>query len=221
MKRNILLLGCLVLLSGCTVNYNVEVKNDKIYETIEGKVTEEEAKPSIEGRTDVNPIYYNLYEVQSPLINNDDAKYDKTITPNGEYQDFTFNYVYDYNYNKSRIINKCFEMKLVEEDENSLYVKLAGHFGCLYSDKVTINVKSNYAVTEHNADKVKDGVYTWVIDKDNKNDVDIMMSILKNVDYQDTSKKKIFNAPTYRIVALVLFIILAAGAYFLYKKREN
>ena len=53
-----LIIPLLILLSGCTVNYNLNIDKNSITENITGTVTNEEITPEVEGRTDVNPKYY-------------------------------------------------------------------------------------------------------------------------------------------------------------------
>ena len=43
MKKKIIILLSLLLLTGCTVNYNLEINKDTLNETITGTVTKEES----------------------------------------------------------------------------------------------------------------------------------------------------------------------------------
>ena len=118
-----LIIPLLILLSGCTVNY--------ITENITGTVTNEEITPEVEGRTDVNPKYYYLYLNDSALINDSNEKYTKEITDINNGKSFKFNYTYQGNYDKSVVINNCFENHVVEETDTYYRIELNGKFSCL------------------------------------------------------------------------------------------
>ena len=79
MKKKVLMLLSIVLLSGCTAEYNLEFKDDVFYEVIEGTVNNDEIEEEVDGRTDVNPIYYNLYIEDNPLISSSEEVYNKQI----------------------------------------------------------------------------------------------------------------------------------------------
>ena len=63
-----LIIPLLILLSGCTVNYNLNIDKNSITENITGTVTNEEITPEVEGKSDVTPKYYYLYLDDSSLI---------------------------------------------------------------------------------------------------------------------------------------------------------
>ena len=105
---------------------------------------------------------------------------------------------------------------LVETDEY-YNIKLSGGFYCLYSNKIDINVISNYEVLNNNAKKVNGNKYTWTID--NSNNVDIMLTVSKTVKYEEPTKAKTFS--TFQIIGFVVFAILTIVTYFLYRKKNS
>lgn len=212
MKRKLELLFILILLSGCTVNYNVKFDGSTVYESIDGTVSNFELLDD-ENRTDVNPYYYRLYFDQSPLIDDDNVLYKKEIKDLDNEKSFNFSYTYFNNFSKSKIINYCFSEKVIDEDDSYYHIKLSGDFNCLYSDSVTINVTSDYKVFEHNADKVKGNTYTWIIDKNTNADIDFGVSKIIKSDEKDVSY--------FKLIAFIIFIILSLITYFLYRKKES
>lgn len=219
MKRIILIVLPILFLSGCTINYNLEFKNNKFIEIIDGAVSNDELSLEEGEKTDVNINYYNLYIEENPLIDNNEEVYDKQITDVANGKKFVFNYEYDDNYNKSKAINYCFEDKIFEEDEDFYYIKLGGKFGCLYSDEININLKSDKAILDANADSIKNNTYTWIINQENKDNVDITLSISKNV-YVNKENNK-FEVSTFQIIAFVILIVLSLITYLLYKKKNS
>ena len=212
-----LIIPLLILLSGCTVNYNLNIDKNSITENITGTVTNEEITPEVEGRTDVNPKYYYLYLNDSALINDSNEKYTKEITDINNGKSFKFNYTYKGNYDKSVVINNCFENHVVEETDTYYRIELNGKFSCLYSDKIDINVTSNYEVLDNNAKKVYGNKYTWTID--NSDNVNILLTVSKTVKYETPRKAKAFS--TFQIVGLIVFVILTIITYILYKRKNS
>lgn len=212
-----LIIPLLLLLTGCTVNYNLNIDQNKITENISGTVTNKEITPEIEGRSDVNPQYYYLYLDDSALTTDSNEKYTKEITDIEDGKKFNFNYTYNGNYDKSKLINNCFENHIINENDEYYYIKLSGKFSCLYSDKININVISNYEVLDNNAQKVDGNKYTWVIDS--SNNVNITLTVSKTIEYSATSKAKTFS--TFQLVGLIIFVLLTIVTYILYKKKNS
>lgn len=213
LNRILVLLILLLITTGCTVNYELQIEENGIFkETITGTVTNKEL--SNEERTDTNIYLYNLNS-RTPLIR-DQGTYIKDIVDKGDYKEFTFNYEFNNNYDKSNVINVCYEDVRFEETDDLYYIDLEGKFNCMYSDKIVVNVTSKYAVIENNADKVKDNTYTWIIN--DEDDADIYMAISKNVK-NEISKKK--NTSTFKIIGFIVLILLSLITYFLYKKKNS
>ena len=151
MIKKLFFLVSLIFLSGCTINYNLNIDKDNLIEDISGTVTDDEIIPEVEGKSDVNPKYYYLYLDDSALISDNNEKYIKNITDIENGKKFNFNYTYKNNYDKSKIINSCFEKHMVNETDTYYSIELKGEFYCLYSDRIDVNVISNYVVLENNA----------------------------------------------------------------------
>ena len=155
MKNKIIILLSLLLLTGCTVNYNLEINKDTLNETITGTVTKEESSQE-SNATGLSTVYSIINEDQKPVYNKEEL-YQKELKESGN----NINYTFKYNYNiedfvNSTIINTCFENKEIEEIDNYYSIRLSGNFYCLYSKKINIAVTSNLKVASNNADKIKD-----------------------------------------------------------------
>ena len=122
MKNKIIILLSLLLLTGCTVNYNLEINKDTLNETITGTVTKEESSQE-SNATGLSTVYSIINEEQKPVYNKEEL-YQKDLKESGN----NINYTSKYNYNiedfvNSTIINTCFENKEIEEIDN-YYVEL-------------------------------------------------------------------------------------------------
>ena len=87
----------------------------------------------------------------------------------------------------------------------------------MYTDKININVTSNYEVMESNAKKIDGNKYTWIID--NSNNTNITLTVSKTVQYEEPVKAKTFS--TFQIIGFIVFAILTIITYFLYKKKNS
>ena len=146
MKKRLGILFILFILTGCTANYNLNIEGNTITENISGTVSKSEYEIK-SSDTSENEIYSFLNNDQNALFDSDSV-YLRTIDDKGNKINYNFTYTYNNNFNKSNIINTCFENHLVEENDEYLYVRLSGKFYCKYADKININVTSNNAVIE-------------------------------------------------------------------------
>lgn len=215
MKKKIIILLLPLLLTGCTINYDLTINKNSISERVTGSVEKEEYEIK-DTDTSLNTFYVLINEDVNPVITEDDL-YKKSITNTGAGIDYEYTYNYKNNYDKSRIINSCFENHLVSETDEYYKIELTGDFYCLYSDKIDINVTSNYEVIENNANEVNGNKYKWTISS--SDNVNILLTVSKKVEYTEPVKAKTFS--TFQLIGLIIFIILTIITYFLYKKKNN
>ena len=95
---------------------------------------------------------------------------------------------------------------------------------CFYEypilENITINLKTNHKVVSSNANIVDGYHYTWNIDKDNKDDAAIQITIKKDeyvFNYENELVKKVM------FFVLIIGIILGVGGicYFYFKNRNE
>lgn len=215
MKKKIIMLLSILLLTGCTVNYNLEIDDNILKEKITGTVTKEESKQNSKA-TDISTIYSIINEEQKPIYNKEEI-YQKSLKDNGNNIDYTFSYNYTMeDFINSTIINTCFENHEIEQLDNYYSIRLSGNFYCLYSKKINIAVTSNLKVASNNTDKIKDNTYIWTIDK---NTTDIELVVDKDTPYTKPIKRGISS--TFRIVCFIVLVVLSSLAYILYKKKNS
>ena len=215
MKKIIVVLISLLLLTGCTIDYNLVIDKDSIKETITGTASKEEYEVREED-SGLNLFYTYINDDINPLISGD-GLYTKDINEIDNGINYKYDFIYKNNYDKSKIINSCFENSNVKETDTYYSIELSGEFYCLYSDKININVISNYVVLENNAKEVNGNKYSWVID--DSNNVNISLNISKEVKYEEPSKTKFIS--TFQLVGLIIFAVLTGITYFLYRKKNS
>ncbi len=194
MKNKILLILMIAFIStGCQIEYNLNVENDNITESVNVFASHSEDEntpfPSI-----------NIYDEYStkpiPLFNDtiiqsesDDkipgADYYKTtdITDDNKFGiklSGTFN---KDNIANSTIINYAYGNFEINQNETRIPITTKANFKLFDQyqnlEKVTINITTEYKVVENNADKVSGHTYTWVIDRKNYNNKPIELIIDK------------------------------------------
>lgn len=215
MKRIIVVLISLLLLTGCTIDYNLVIDKDSIKETITGTAYKEEYEVREED-SGLNLFYTYINDDINPLISGD-GLYTKDINEIDNGINYKYDFIYKNNYDKSKIINSCFENSNVKETDTYYSIELSGEFYCLYSDKININVISNYVVLENNAKEVNGNKYSWVID--DSSNVNIFLNISKEIKYEEPSKTKFIS--TFQLVGLIIFVVLTGITYFLYRKKNS
>lgn len=67
MKKKIIMLLSILLLTGCTVNYNLEIDDNILKEKITGTVTKEESKQNSKA-TDISTIYSIIMKNKNQFI---------------------------------------------------------------------------------------------------------------------------------------------------------
>lgn len=215
MKKKIILFLLPVLLTGCTINYDLIIDKNSLTETISGVANKEDYEIK-ETDTDINLFYTLINDDVSSLTEGNDL-YIKNIIDNGNGINYDYTYNYKRNFEKSRIINTCFENHYIDETDEYYYINLSGNFYCLYADKIDINVISNYEVIDNNAQSVNGNKYKWIIDK--SDNVDISLTVSKTIEYKEPVKARLFS--TFQIIGFIVFVILTITTYILYKRKNS
>ena len=209
------MLSLLILLSGCTVNYNVEFVNGEFKEAIEFNVNSEEYTA-----TDLREMdLYAVYDTNEQIL------YDKNISENNGLVTGTFSYDYKgVDYNNSRVFRQCYDVYGVREDEEYYYIKTNGEFKCMIvdyisADEVRINFKTNHEVVDHNADMVDGNTYTWIVNAANASDKPINITISKH-DINSGGFK--LNTLTIAFIIVILVAIIGYLVFsFIAKEKDK
>lgn len=224
--KKILLVVCLLLLSGCTTDYNLEIKNSKIKENIYLEVSEKDYNNYINSQEEKENLslneYFNNVEILS-FREDVTEKHVKSIKNIDDKLQANYSYEYDYvNFIDSYIINNCFEKYTVINKDSYYYIELSGKFNCYYN-KTTINVTTDRKVYNENAKSKKDNTYTWEINDSNKNSVNIIFQIAKDYSssFNDLDKKESSNILSIILFCLLGFIVSAVIIFFKRKSKNS
>lgn len=232
---------CLIcfVLSGCSVEYNVEITNKNILENIviDDYVTETRSAQ------DIMDFYESNYPVYDDEDSNLGVDYDlKQKYPNVNYYDkkisidnYSYHMTYDFNHNlkdyyRSYLLVHNYEVRKVEIKDNKLYLatnSINNYIKYYDLEKLTVNIKTDYKVIENNADLINDNVYTWYFTKENNATKRLKMNIdlstskdeeelkeQENLDKQAKSKTNMI------IIGIVILIYLGVMIYIVFKRKK-
>lgn len=227
MKKRLLLLVSIFFITGCTVNYDLEIVNDDYTENISlssfNKITKEDLTWEI-------PVYKNEEQVTSIKTNkkvNGVVYYDKgDLLTNNVYQ---YNYSHNFkmeDYYRSYFTNSAFDFVGVfyddkDEEDNKLITLSTGFDFKVFeiypeTEKVVVNIKTNHRVKNHNADVKDKYTYTWNFEKETK-DKSIQLVLYK--DKFVLNYNNVFVKTLILIGGIVAFLL---GLFiFIYNKSKK
>lgn len=216
-KKIFVLVALILLITGCNNKYTLTISDKGIEENIDvnipkaeiPKQTEKEIEFGIELDDPITPFINND---QYPLFENRDVVYKKEVVEKDDAINVNLNYFYTPSeYANSNALKKCFD-NYGYSYQNGYYIKASGKFYCLYSNELEISIKVKNKVIRHNADSVENNVYTWHINRDNVDNVDIEIKIEKS--------KNIISVVIYALAAIIIIITLILIFKFNNKRRN-
>lgn len=202
MKKIVFLLF-MFFLTGCSVSYDLEIRNEKIRE-----------KNSVFNTNTINSSNlnknYNL-TFYSDSVNITDTTSEEELKKMEKYNidthdhDIVFKYDFNIdNYYDSNAANTCYDYFKVNKNGDIVTISTSNSFNCFnyYKEleKVTVNITSHYGVVQSNSDKVNGKKHTWEITPDNAENKPIIF-------VYDESKKNI-TLLDYIKENYILFIII-------------
>ncbi len=214
MKKALSIIIAIFLLTGCSSEYNLELSNNKIKEKIVTNILDSDIPSQQSSISEVDDrITPFINNDQYPFDDSDDKKYKKTIKEDNGTTQVTLEYNYSHSdYRKSKIYKTCFEKARFDNLDNGYQLNFTGKFYCLYGDELVVNIKTNNKVISNNATKVSGNTYTWIINNDNVNDININMKI--------SDQSKTINYVLY-VIAAIFFIAVIIFGYNVYQKIKN
>ena len=229
MKKKILTLILIIfMVSGCSVEVNLDISYNKIKESNDITVLENAIYTKEILRTsfrDYIPIYASdlIVDTVPDQPFSDVLYYNKNTTDLGN--GYRFNYSYDFDidkYGSARTIKEGFR-DYSYSYRNDIISLSTDNEGLIYFDEyplleeVTVNIKTDYLVEENNADSVDGNTYTWVFNKDSKKSIDIVIDTSKSGD----RVLGIVNVSTVITIGVVIGIVLVILVILLIRNKKN
>lgn len=205
-KKVLLVLIALFVLTGCTAKYELTYENDVFSEHI--VINEEKINGSLSefgiNRVKTNPNLVKLDEKNSYKYEFTNDEKSETLTLDFKYDNISID--------NSLVYKNCFRYKTFLDKDDYYYFHLEGDMVCEYLSSSDIVFKTDKVVLKHNADEVDEekGIYKW-------NDFEkgeIVFQVSKTEKIQTTTKTiddgiiplyvKIIIAA---IVGLIIFVV--------------
>lgn len=226
-------------ITGCTVNYDIEVTSDSIKELVQINENIDNINANVlnSGILSYKNAIDNIYDLpQNVYIDADRNLYDLTQELEGvDYYSKKFNITEENygleasfehlinNYQKATTINKCYKNIAVLKKNDNLTISTSRNNLCFEQYKsldklniiVTINEKE-YAVISSNADKIEEGKYYWEINRENYSNKSILIELEA---LEEVRKKQ--NDMYFLIGFMVVVSIIILLVYLFIKRRSE
>lgn len=207
--KKILILLSVFLLTGCSVEYNLNFNDEKLEENISiilsGDSYNDVAIEQLK-KEKVFAIYDGIGK----------EEYDITFKDNNDI--FTSNYKHTYSledYNRGTIINQCYDAIGFAKNEDEYMLTTSNEFRCLYYnymdvDSVKISITTNHKVVSNNADMVEKNTYIWEINESNAKNKPI------RIVFSEETKKSLWDIIVEMNVLyfFLIAVVIAGGIIF-------
>lgn len=213
--KKVIILFIVLLTSGCTVQYNINIDENYINEDINMTVD----------KTILNEGTYNeLVSKTNNVYLNTDKYYQ--VNYKEDANNLNVNYKYNHkikDFSNSKIINWCYHEREIKVEKNRLIISTGKIFDCANAesnssvDNAQINITTKLKVIKSNADQVNGNTYTWNINKNNYTNKPIEMTLQLPKD-----NTILINSTKETIWVYAVFIIPVAIViiYLLWKKKR-
>lgn len=184
MKKIIVLLALVVLLTGCSANVNIKITSSGIEEEIiinaypDNDVTKEQLDKSFRKYL---PVFDSvpLSDTEPDTNKKGIEYYNRRKNDLGSGYQYIYKYDYKFDdYKNARSVVQGFKSKTIQRNAVDKNIMIStDSSGLKYFDQyssletVTINIQTPYKVLKDNATYVNGNTYTWVLRKDSKNGI--------------------------------------------------
>ena len=185
MKKLIILIIFMIILTGCEATYNLNIENT-FKENVEIYVATNEKDNKLDWSNmtykemfdsdgnNYTRAYYNDPNYNQYIEGKQDGVeyYTNTIINNNKR--YGINYSYNFtrnNFINSAAVNTCYKEITIKKNDNIFILETQKEASCLNGlsnlDKLTINISTNYKVLSSNSDSKSGNTYTWVVTNEN------------------------------------------------------
>lgn len=211
--KYILVIICLLFLSGCTATYEINIKNDKVTEKLR----------LIETNTAIfdvpNDTGWTIRETFESLINRDDEFSKSNYKVKSLNKENQLGIEYSSSNNSvlnSSILNQCYINPKVTIIDEIVTIDTGTNFKCYeyYDNLETIKIvlKTNHEVISTNADEQDGDSYIWNFTKDSNKEI--------KVSYYEKVVKNSIDVKNI-IIPLIIVGLVGLVAYFIFKKMKK
>ena len=206
MKKSLLVLIVLILCSGCNIKYNANFSDSMREEVIVFDNSHIDDKFNLEEGFMDGMSAFEFFFQTLPYRANSDGK--------GNYSaNKSFNDINDF-IDNSFVFNKLISSDSIKVKGSNVNINITSknlkdNFDI---DSLEVSLYIPYYVSKHNADKVSDNTYTWIIKDINKDSIKVKF---------DMSKAANFRYKIFAVIAIALIIGAAAWVVMYFIKRNK
>lgn len=216
MKKIVIFILLVFLLTGCSAEVNVKIDEDTINQNFNINIPTNELKH----KTAYLTLYNNFLNIEhsGELLANFKIK-DKNDINN---IDSTINYNI-LNYKVDYALLSCYDNYDISFT-NNIFSLITKNFNCYDKypmlESLTINIATDYEVQNHNADQVSGNIYTYNITKQNKKDINFSF-IYKDSDLEDDTDITKNDQSMIIILSFIIIIIFSFILLFIFSKSKK
>lgn len=217
--KKIILLITIILLTGCTATYDINIKKDSVYDSIKIYTDNKIVKNATDDETMKFSEKLGEWERGYEYYKREIYTTDKITGYN-----YTYDFKYD-EYDAMSQIRKCYEDFEFKYENNTITIKTSDEFLCrnYYRDvnKLELNITSEYKIINSNADTKSENIHTWNIDNTNYKNKPINITLSKTTldNTSQTKEKKEVNI--IQILSIIIFILLIVVLIIRKKDKEQ
>lgn len=187
MKKYLFLTLFLLLVTACTPEHRLEIKGDKITETITFTVDREQFVDNSEYDSQYSAFFSpttlnHILNDNISVFNTGTQVFERTVINRGRFSDVELTYTYDaIDFFNARAFNDCFENTNIRTVGREIIISLSGEYYCLFDENASIKfiVDTTNKVNSHNAEFATWNNYNWTINSSNMGNVNIEIKLLK------------------------------------------
>lgn len=232
-RNLIFIISAILLLSGCTVDYNLSIDSDFINENISFIENDMSKLDTIRtyGTFWMDDISYrdliNEYmKMNIASMRDNKSFYDKQlISDNGIGMSLNYKFNLE-NYQNSKSVYNCYKYFNVSNTDDTYTISTSKDFLCFNEDyplleQVNVNITTKYKVLETNATIIDGDTYSWVINKTNAENSQIIIKFQTKSDNMFADIINEDNKFLILIIGMLGVIGIIIVSYVYLKGRKN
>ncbi len=232
-RNLIFIISAILLLSGCTVDYNLSIDSDFINENISFIENDMSKLDTIRtyGTFWMDDISYrdliNEYmKMNIASMRDNKSFYDKQlISDNGIGMSLNYKFNLE-NYQNSKSVYNCYKYFNVSNTDDTYTISTSKDFLCFNEDyplleQVNVNITTKYKVLETNATIIDGDTYSWVINKTNAENSQIIIKFQTKSDNMFADIINEDNKFLILIIGMLGVIGIIIVSYVYLKSRKN
>ena len=225
MIKKVLLFLLAFLLTGCSVNYKLDIDRELSFK--------ENIVISKNDDSDVKSIKEFNYNVPINIEADDLSIFEKKVDGVDYYyqkkSEDKIKFSYDFNisqFNYDMFVRSCYQYVTVMNENDELLLSTSRKFLCFDKydnlDDVTVTIYSKYRLKDTNADEASNRTYKWYLNKENANDK--YLYLLLDTKHRDlTLLERISEGEFVNMftISLVLFVVVLIVCFIFKKKGDR